>query len=57
MCGTRLALDELCPRCLLGNVISGLGNRAAPESADEAPRRIGEYELIEQIGHGGMGVG
>jgi eukaryotic-like serine/threonine-protein kinase len=56
MCGTRLALDELCPRCLLGNVISGLGNRAAPESADEAPRRIGEYELIEQIGHGGMGV-
>src|SRR3954462_4838167 len=51
-------IRELFPALL---VVENLGGSLAGEppaslSFDAAPRRLGEYRIIRQVGHGGMGV-
>src|SRR5213594_511782 len=55
-CQTPLPVDApmgLCPRCLFGKP-----TLSESETFDESQGsdRIGDYELIERIGMGGMGV-
>jgi WD40 repeat protein/tRNA A-37 threonylcarbamoyl transferase component Bud32 len=56
-CGAALAKDGLCPRCELAlGLTDPLPNLdLSPETPDHL-KRFGEYELLAELGHGGMGV-
>jgi WD40 repeat protein/predicted Ser/Thr protein kinase len=54
VCGSSLppgkSLFGLCPRCLAAGAIE------EENEAPESPQRIGRYEILGEIGRGGMGV-
>ncbi len=61
VCSSLLSPGETCPRCLFGEVIEqfdAVGDTPTRGSnvSGNMSRQVGEYELIEELGRGGMGI-
>src|SRR5687767_2168760 len=53
------AKEGLCPKCLIVQgfkIVAALGLPGAEPLRSRLPRNIGDYELIEEIARGGMGI-
>ena len=59
-CGAALAHGEMCPRCLFGDVLAVLDGPVSPKQTPPPDglqgKKLGEYDLVEELGRGGMGI-
>ena len=59
VCGSSLegeSVDGLCPHCLARQFLGGEGEDYGKSDADVFGARLGGYELLREIGRGGMGI-
>ena len=58
-CSTTILVDEpegLCTACVLETSLGMLHDEVNEQGFAEMPEELGDYQLLEEIGHGGQGV-
>jgi TolB-like protein/Tfp pilus assembly protein PilF len=58
-CGLAILIDEpegLCAACLLETGLGMLHDENNGDRSAELPEQLGDYQLLEEIGHGGQGL-